>query len=353
MISKERFLNFQNPEKNHERVLKILQIAESSPRIRYFLRKIFAYQDSKLKVDLFGLYFTNPVGLAAGFDKNCQVPKALASFGFGHIEVGTVTPLSQEGNPRPRIWKLVEDRAVINWMGMPNIGLERFAENLKKTAGRDFVLGVNIGKSEITPLGDAWQDYNLVFERTYPYADYIAINVSSPNTPELRRLQSKKLLGALIGEIRGLGLSKPILLKIDPDLSFPEIDDIIKIAGEHKIDGIIATNTTVSRENLRSKNRDKPGGLSGLPLKKLSTEIIRYIYRQTQGSLPIIGVGGVFNAEDALEKIKAGASLVQVYTGFVFDPLRGPFIARNINRGLSKIVESQRIKSVSELVGQE
>lgn len=353
MISKERFLSFQDPERNHERVLKILRVAERHPKIRYFLRKIFDCQDPKLEVDLFGLHFTNPIGLAAGFDKNCQVPKTLASFGFGHVEVGTVTSLPQEGNQRPRIWKLIEDRAVINWMGMPNLGLEIFTENLRKVSDRDFILGVNIGKSEITPIEEAFRDYKLACRKTYPYADYIAINVSSPNTPELRRLQSKKLLGALIGEIRGLGLSKPILLKIDPDLSFPEIDDIIKIAGEHKIDGIIATNTTVSRENLKSEYKDRPGGLSGLPLKKPSTEIIRYIYRQTEGSLPIIGVGGIFNAEDALEKIRAGASLVQIYTGFVFDPLRGPFIARNINRGLSKIVESQRIKSVSELVGQE
>ena len=350
MIERERF--FTDPEKNHEKVLKILQIAEKSPNIRYFLNKIFQYQDSRLEVNLFGLRFTNPIGLAAGFDKNCLVPRSLASFGFGHIEIGTVTPLPQDGNPRPRIWKLIEDRAVINWMGMPNAGLEKFAENLKKTTERDFVLGVNIGKSEITPLEDAWQDYNLTFERSHPFADYIAINVSSPNTPELRRLQQKEFLDNLIREIKSLGLSKPILLKIDPDLSFSEIDDIIKIASDYKIDGIIATNTTISRENLRSKNRDKPGGLSGLPLKEKSTQIIRYIYRQTEGLLPIIGVGGIFDAEDALEKIKAGASLVQVYTGFVFDPLKGPFIARNINKGLSRVLEAEGIKSIGELVGQ-
>lgn len=352
-MGKERFLNFQDPEKNHERVLKILQIAESSPRIRYFLRKIFAYQDPKLEVDLFGLHFTNPVGLAAGFDKNCQVPKALASFGFGHIEVGTVTSLSQEGNPRPRIWKLVEDRAVINWMGMPNVGVEEFTRNLNEVAERDFILGINIGKSEVTSLEDASTDYKVLFEKTHSYGDYIAINVSSPNTPELRRLQRKEFLLDLIKEIKRDGKSKPILLKIGPDLSYSQIDDILTIALNCKIDGIIATNTTVSRENLKSENRNKPGGLSGVPLRNKSTEIIRYLYRQTKASLPIIGVGGIFNAEDALEKIKAGASLVQVYTGFVFDPLKGPFVAKNINKELSKVLETGKARSIGELVGRE
>lgn len=345
-------MNFRDPERNHERVLKILQVAEKSPKIRYFLRKIFTYQDPKLEVGLFGLHFINPVGLAAGFDKNCLVPRSLASFGFGHIEVGTVTPLPQEGNPRPRIWRLMEDRAVINWMGMPTLGLEKFTENLRKVSDRDFILGANIGKSEITPIEKAFKDYKLAFRKTYPLADYIAINVSSPNTPDLRRLQRKEFLGGLIREVKKNGISKPILLKIDPDLTYPQIDDILTIAKDCQIDGIIATNTTVSRENLRSRNKDKPGGLSGLPLKERSTEIIRYIYHQTGGEIPIIGVGGIFSAEEALEKIRAGASLVQVYTGFVFNPLKGPFIARDINKGLARVLEAEGIKLIGELVGQ-
>lgn len=350
-IGKERLLS--NPEQNHERVLRALQIVEESPRIRYFLRKIFEYKDARLETSLFGLRFTNPVGLAAGFDKNCQAPRALGCLGFGHIELGTVTPLPQKGNSRPRIWRLSEDRAVINWMGMPNVGLEKFVKSLQKIAERNFVLGINIGKNEDTPLEEASGDYDLALRKVHPYADYIALNVSSPNTPELRRLQRKELLDDLVREIKRSVPSKPVLLKIDPDLSFSEIDDVIAITENYNVDGIIATNTTVSRENLRSKHKDKPGGLSGLPLREKSTTIIRYIYHQTEGAVPLIGVGGVFDARDALEKIRAGASLVQVYTGFVLDPLKGPFIARNINKGLSRALESEGIKSVRGLVGSE
>lgn len=350
-MGQERFLS--DPERNHERVLSILQIVEKSPRIRYFLKRIFEYKDARLETSLFGLRFTNPVGLAAGFDKNCQAPRALGCLGFGHIELGTVTPLPEEGNSRPRIWRLNEDRAVINWMGMPNVGLEKFVQGLQKIAEHDFVLGINIGKDEDTPLEEASGDYDLAFQKVHPYADYIALNVSSPNTPELRQLQRKELLDDLLCEIRSNVPSKPILLKIDPDLSFSEIDDIIAITENHDIDGIIATNTTLSRENLRGKHKDKPGGLSGLPLREKSTAIIRYIYHQTNGAHPLIGVGGIFDARDALEKIRAGASLVQVYTGFVLDPWKGPFITRNINKGLSEALKSEGVESVSDLVGEE
>jgi dihydroorotate dehydrogenase len=344
-------MGFSDPERNHEWALRLLGVIERCPKVGYLLKKAFEYRDPRLRVGLFGLQFCSPVGLAAGFDKNCLVPRSLAGFGFSHIEVGTVTPLPQEGNPRPRIWKLGKDRAVINWMGMPNVGIEVLVENLKKVRERDFVLGVNIGKGTATALEEAWRDYALAFDRSHHYADYMAINVSCPNAPEFRRLQGKEFLDDLIGGIKSLGSAPPLLLKIDPDLSFPEIDDILTVAEAHRIAGIIATNTTVSRENLRSRYKDKPGGLSGLPLKERSTRIIGYIHQQTKGSLPIIGVGGIFRAEDALEKIKAGASLIQVYTGFVFDPLKGPFVVKNINRGLSRVLELEGAKSIGDLVG--
>lgn len=347
----------QDPEKIHERTLRLLAISQKIKIPLSLWRKIFDFQDSRLEIELFGLRFKNPVGLAAGFDKEGKVALALVSLGFGHLELGTVTLLPQEGNLKPRISRLVEDEALINRMGFPSGGVERFTQNLRNRPP-DCIIGVNIGKGKNTPLEKAGQDYRLLLQNVYPLADYIVINVSSPNTSGLRQLQAKNFLQELISEIKKARESfiksgekpKPLLIKIAPDLSWEEIDDILAVGGELGIDGLVATNTTVERGDLKSKNRKESGGLSGRPLGTRSTEIIRYIYQKTGGKIPLIGVGGIFNAQNAWEKICAGASLVQVYTGLVYE---GPFLVKKINQGLVKKLKETGASSILEVVGSE
>lgn len=294
----------------------------------------------KLETKLLGLTFTNPIGLAAGFDKDAKCFEAMGELGFGFVEIGTVTPKPQSGNPKPRLFRLKKDQALINRMGFNNGGASQIVERLKKRKkGEQLIIGGNIGKNKWTPNEKAIEDYLKVFSELYPYVDYFAVNVSSPNTENLRSLQDKEPLLELLQSILQLNRSydppKPILLKIAPDLSSMQLDDIISIALDLKLDGIIATNTTVSRDGLNSEaklvSKIGAGGLSGKPLTSRSTEIIRYLHQGLGGKIPIIGVGGIHTKEEALEKLDAGASLIQLYTGFIYE---GPNLIEDIKQAL-------------------
>lgn len=311
-------------------------------------------------LERFGLEFRNPVGLAAGFDKNGTAAQALAALGFGFIEVGSVTSEPQPGNPRPRLFRLPQDRALINRAGFNNCGSARLTEHIRQHRP-DCVLGVNLGKSRSVPVENAIPDYLKSFDAVYDIADYIAINVSSPNTPHLRELQRPEMLAGLIKSLQErnheLALAhsrrpKPLLLKIAPDLLESEIESIVEVATSFNIAGLIATNTTVSRAGLETARAEVEGygegGLSGAPLRVRSNEVISLIYRLTRGELPIIGVGGVFDAADAWEKICAGASLIQLYTGFIYE---GPSVARQINEGLAEILQREGFPSLEKAVG--
>lgn len=330
-----------DPEKVHYLVTDLLKFAHKIPLMPSIIRGIYTFQNPALEREVFGLKFKNPVGLAAGFDKNALWVDELANLGFGFIEIGTVTPKAQPGNDKPRLFRLVKDEAIINRMGFNNEGSVKAAELLKLRKST-VILGGNIGKNKMTPNENALDDYVLAFNDLYPYVDYFVVNVSSPNTPGLRELQDKEPLSKILNSLKGLNASKPaekpILLKIAPDLTDSQLDDIIEIVRETKIDGLIATNTTIERSPLSSSKEEietiGAGGLSGKPLKKRSTEVIRYLHSKSGGAFPIIGVGGIYTAEDAREKLEAGASLVQVYSGFIYE---GPAIVKNICKGLSKI----------------
>ncbi|MCB9434202.1 MAG: quinone-dependent dihydroorotate dehydrogenase [Ardenticatenaceae bacterium] len=323
----------------HERTLAALALAGKTAVFSPLLHAI-AGKLPRRPVFLFGLTFPNVLGMAAGFDKDVRVAEGLALLGFGHVEVGTLTPRPQGGNPRPRIFRLREDGALINRMGFPNGGvaaaLPRLAALGQKQ--RNFVLGVSLGKQKETPLAEAERDYVAVMTAVYPYADYLAVNISSPNTPGLRELQGGRYLDHLLGVLQGEngrlaaqheGKKRPLLVKIAPDLTWDELDEILAACQRNSVDGIIATNTTLSREGLTAANREETGGLSGVPLCQRSTDIIAAIARQT--SLPIIGVGGVRTAVDVQQKLDAGASLVQLYTGLVYE---GPALPGRILRDL-------------------
>ena len=318
-----------DPEKVHYFTFSILK--------RFpFLKNIIAAKplhDKRLEREVFGLKFKNPVGLAAGFDKDAKMFSELSDLGFGFVEIGTLTPKPQDGNPKKRLFRLKKDSAIINRMGFNNSGVEAAVDRLKKN--KNVLIGGNIGKNKLTPNEDAVNDYVICFEKLFPHVDYFVVNVSSPNTPNLRELQEKEPLTKLLGTLQQLNLQKekprPILLKIAPDLSDDQLLDIIDIVKETKIAGVIATNTTLSRENLVSEDRNETGGLSGKPLTKRSTEVIRFLSEKSGKAFPIIGVGGIHSADDALEKLDAGASLVQLYTGFIYE---GPQLIREINERL-------------------
>jgi dihydroorotate dehydrogenase len=345
------------PETSHHLALKALQFAKPINSL------IFKESESTpaLNIKLFGLNFSNPVGLAAGFDKDGIALEELAALGFSHIEAGTVTYHPQPGNPRPRLFRLPKDQALINRAGFNNHGAAAFAEKVT-TRRPKCVLGVSIGKSKITPLERAVDDYLASFDIVYSVADYVAINVSSPNTPQLRQLQQTDQLTALLTALQknNFELQKrlqravpvPLLVKISPDVDRSEIEKIVDVALRLKIDGIIATNTTISRDNLKSSTTEVDecgeGGLSGKPLRKRSTEMIATIYRLTEGRIPIIGVGGIFTAVDAWEKICAGASLVQLYTGFIY---QGPCVAKQINEGLLQLMKRDGFQKLEDAVG--
>ncbi|WP_405410031.1 quinone-dependent dihydroorotate dehydrogenase [Maribacter sp. Asnod1-A12] len=304
------------------------------------IKSMFVVEDKRLERELFGLKFKNPVGLAAGFDKNAVLYNELSDFGFGFVEIGTLTPKPQEGNPKKRLFRLKEDKAIINRMGFNNHGVFEAVENLKKN--HKVLIGGNIGKNKVTPNNEAIKDYLICFDALFDHVDYFVVNVSSPNTPGLRELQDKEPLTALLNELqlenakqsnRKSTVRKPILLKIAPDLTDSQLLDIIEIVKTTSIDGIIATNTTISRENLKSHAllTEEVGGLSGVPLKERSTEVIRFLAEKSNKAFPIIGVGGINSAEDAIEKLEAGADLVQLWTGFVYE---GPALVKEINKAL-------------------
>lgn len=326
-----------DPENIHHIVTSVLARSRKVWGVDRMLKSAFRMDDPRLEREFMGLKFKNPVGLAAGFDKNATMVEDLASFGFGFIEIGTVTPLPQPGNEKPRMFRLPADSALINRMGFNNQGVDVAAARLRYVDRKGLIIGGNIGKNKLTPNEDAVGDYIKCFDRLFDVVDYFVVNVSSPNTPGLRELQEKgplkDILNTLQQRNRKNDISRPILLKIAPDLTESQLDDILEIVSETGIAGVIATNTTISREGLSSPDhlKTESGGLSGKPLTSRSTEVIRYLSQKSGGSLFIIGVGGIHTAEDALEKIKAGASLVQVYTGFVYE---GPGIVKRILRGL-------------------
>ncbi|MEJ2637508.1 MAG: quinone-dependent dihydroorotate dehydrogenase, partial [Calditrichia bacterium] len=305
------------PERIHDLVIGILKM----PFVSKIFLLIYRYEHPALHREVIGLSFQSPVGLAAGFDKNADLLSQWSDLGFGFIEVGTVTPKSQPGNPKPRIFRLVEDEALINRMGFNNEGAEVVRDHLRKRNGKLLIAG-NIGKNKITPNEKAVSDYEACFETLYDFVDFFVVNVSSPNTPNLRQLQEKEPLKKLLQRLRQLNqqkpAEKPVLLKIAPDLSDSQLDDIIEIVMELGIDGVVATNTTIRRDNLCANPQQLDsigeGGLSGKPLNKRSTEIIRYLHQKSGGSFPIIGVGGIHSVEDAMEKFRAGASLIELYT---------------------------------------
>ncbi len=322
-----------DPEKVHNIIFSSIKILFKFPFVKFLVSKFYIIDDSRLEKSLFGIKFKNPVGLAAGFDKNAQLYEELTSFGFGFIEIGTVTPKPQSGNPKKRLFRLVEDSAIINRMGFNNVGVEQVIENLKKN--KNTLIGGNIGKNKITPNYLAIDDYVTSFNMLFDFVDYFVVNVSSPNTPNLRDLQEKepltKLINSLISINGNKNKPKPILLKIAPDLNNNQLLDIIYIVKDTGLDGIIATNTTINRDNLKSVNKNELGGLSGKPLTSRSTEVIKFISKNSNKTIPIIGVGGINTVADALEKFDAGADLIQIYTGFIYE---GPNLIRSINKAL-------------------
>jgi dihydroorotate dehydrogenase len=326
------------PEKAHYIVTDVFKFLMLIPGVKWITEALFVVKDKRLERELFGIKFPNPVGLAAGFDKQASFYKEFASLGFGFIEVGTITPKGQPGNPQPRMFRLPKDEGLINRMGFNNHGLEVARKQLE---GRDrsFIIGGNIGKNKETPNENALDDYLECFHQLHDLVDYFVVNVSSPNTPGLRELQDKepllRILNALKAENAKLQSPKPILLKIAPDLTDSQLDDIVEIVAESKIEGIIATNTTIARKGLNSDEKllAEAGGLSGKPVRERSTEVIRYLHQKSNGSFPIIGVGGIHSAKDALEKLEAGASLVQIYTGLIYE---GPALIKQINKALLK-----------------
>ena len=356
------FLFLFPPETSHHLVAFLLKI----PGLSFLFGLFYKYENPKLQKNIFGLNFPNPVGLAAGFDKDAKFFDEISNCGFGFIEVGTVTPKPQPGNDKPRLFRLTEDEALINRMGFNNDGVEAMVERLKKrhtpsgSPHGEVLIGGNIGKNKITPNENAIADYEYCFEKLYGYVDYFVVNVSSPNTPGLRELQEKEPLKKILFRLMELNrklsderrltrdantfsvgrpssVLRPVLLKIAPDLTNEQLDDIIEIVRETKIDGVVATNTTISRSGLRASDIRLQslgaGGLSGKPLAKRSTEVIKYLHERSNGSFPIIASGGIHSAEDAIEKLNAGASLVQLYTGFIYE---GPALVKRICKAIEK-----------------
>lgn len=344
------------PEKVHYFSMRWLKRFTHFPFGESFFSKSFCIDDKRLYTNVFGISFKNPVGLAAGFDKNAAYLNELEQLGFGHVEIGTVTPRAQDGNEQPRLFRLPEDKALLNRMGFNNEGVEVVAERLRnwhlnltradrdgKSKGKQqLIIGGNIGKNKSTPNDYAYMDYDICFRKLYNYVDYFVVNVSSPNTPGLRELQEKESLRKILTHLQEINLSmpslKPILLKIAPDLSNAQLNDVIQLALEIKLDGLVASNTTLDRTKLTDAGKIRAaeagaGGISGKPVQQRSTEMVRIIHQQTAGKIPVIASGGVFTAEDAKEKFEAGAVLVQVWTGFIYE---GPSIVKSICKGFLK-----------------
>lgn len=344
MYSLLKPLLFQfDPEKVHYFVTRNLKRFNKLWLGRSIIRGVWNVHDARLEREVFGLKFQNPVGLAAGFDKNGEVIGEMANLGFGFIEVGTVTPLPQPGNEKPRMFRLPADEALINRMGFNNLGVDVVAARIaayrknQPENQKGIIIGGNIGKNKVTPNEDAVSDYIKCFDKLFDVVDYFVVNVSSPNTPGLRALQEKEPLMHILNTLQQRNkkndISRPILLKIAPDLTDDQLNDIVEIVTETKIAGVIATNTTISREGLTSAHKNETGGLSGRPLTKRSTEVINYLHKKSNGAFPIIGVGGIHSADDAIEKLNAGASLVQLYTGFIYE---GPGLIGRINKKVTQ-----------------
>ena len=344
----------QESETAHNRVLKGLSIASRFPVLPLLTDCLYGAPD--LPVEFAGLRFSNPIGLAAGMDKSAAAVPMWERLGFGFTELGGVTRHAQPGNDTPRMFRAAADRALVNRMGFNNPGAEAFANSLSKWRARDnwpnHPIGINLGKSKITPLEKAAEDYAFSFRTLQELADFFVVNVSSPNTPNLRKLQDKSALDEILKTLRTVNSEKPLLIKIAPDLTPKAIDEVLDLTANHSLAGIVATNTTIERPDTNDvqckKTYTETGGLSGAPLCQRSTEIIAHIHKQTSGKLPIIGVGGIFTAEDAWGKITAGASLLQVYTGLVYE---GPSIAGDIVRGLISRMEKEGVLSLEEVVG--
>jgi dihydroorotate dehydrogenase len=324
-----------DPEEVHCFTFSWIRFLNKIPGFSWLCKFLYSVDDQRLEREVFGLKFKNPVGLAAGFDKDAKLYHELSNFGFGFIEIGTVTPKPQEGNPKKRLFRLKEDSAIINRMGFNTGGVDAAVERLKRNNG--VLIGGNIGKNKVTPNEEATSDYEICFDALYDVVDYFVVNVSSPNTPNLRALQDKEPLTQLLQTLQNKNetkpKAKPILLKIAPDLTNEQLLDIIDIVAITKIAGVIATNTTIARNGLQSPNKIEIGGLSGKPLTKRATEVIRFLSEKSNKTFPIIGVGGIHSAEEAIEKLEAGASLIQLYTGFIYE---GPALVKAINQ---KILE--------------
>ena len=329
------FLFLFDPESVHNFTFILLKLSFKFPLTKYIVSFFLSLEDPKLEKQLFGLNFKNPVGVAAGLDKNAAHIREFSTFGFGFVEVGTITPEPQIGNPKKRLFRLEKDNAIINRMGFNNEGLEKILIRLKNDY--DVIIGGNIGKNKSTPNAEAKLDYLKCFNKLYDYVDYFVINISSPNTPGLRELQTPNFLRDLFKDVNIERAKrkkyKPILIKISPDLEKNKVDELLQIIKHCKIDGIVATNTTVNFPNLVSKSKNEAGGLSGAPLQKKSNQIISYISKKTDGKLPIIGVGGILSAKDAINKLRCGAHLVQLYTGIIYE---GPVIAKKIKKQILK-----------------
>jgi len=325
-----------DPEKVHHFTFVLIKNLFKIPGISFFIRKIYTVEDKRLERNLFGLTFKNPVGLAAGFDKNAILYNELENFGFGFIEIGTVTPKAQEGNSKKRLFRLKADKAIINRMGFNNKGVLAAVKNLKKNQGK-IIIGGNIGKNTATPPNNYTEDYLTCFQELHPFVDYFVLNISCPNVNSHAKLNDKDYLIELITTVqqenKKFKKQKPVLLKIAPDLNTTQLDEIIELVAKTKIDGIIASNTSVHRENLKITESELEkighGGLSGKPIKDRSTKVIKYLAKKSNKAFPIIGVGGIHSAEDALEKINAGADLIQIFTGFIYE---GPALVKKINK---------------------
>ena len=363
-------------EKVHERMLASVEFISKIPGFLPLLRSLFLEENLLLRTKLFDKTLNNPIGLAAGFDKDGRIHPALFALGFGFVEIGTVTPRPQEGNPRPRLFRLKEDHAVINRMGFNNQGAWKMAERLVantlkiKSADADIfelsedypaniasgIIGINIGKNKDTSLEKATDDYVSALSTLHPFAEYFTLNISSPNTEDLRNLQEKEALRILLDSVcarrdeldRNHSRNTPLLVKLSPDLDGETLENSAHVIQEFSIQGVIATNTTVERPELKSKNRTETGGLSGKPLQKRSTAMIRTLFAELGADIPIIGVGGIFNGADAYEKIRAGAAAVQIYTALIYE---GPGLVRKVKKELANLLESDGYKSVSEAVG--
>ena len=350
----------KDPEESHEQILALLSRLEF---LHGTLDPFYRVRDSRLNVQIKSLNFPNPVGLAGGFDKNAVALRTLSAFGFGFMEIGAVTAQAQPGNPKPRLYRLPEDCALINRLGFNNEGATVIAARLAKlrALGRlpTIPLGINIGRTKIVETKDAVADFLAAFEQLFPHGDFFTLNVSSPNTPSLRDLQEKTLLAELLSAVqdknRQLAAAaqhreKPVFVKIAPDMEFAKVDEIIEVVDSVKLTGIVATNASAfMRDSLKSPLGREPGGLSGRPISSIVTNFVSHIYKSSQGRLPIIGVGGIFNSENAYDKIKAGASALQIYTGFIYE---GPSAVKRINRGLLRLLKRDGFKSIAEAVGQ-